>query len=218
MELTLESGTPAFLAQPSDATPTRGVVVIPDIMGLRPLFTDLSQQLADDNGWAVCCYELYPGNESLDLDGRFAHAPSMQDDRVLGDAVLAAAATRQERVAIIGFCMGGMYALKAVSTQRFDRSCPFYGMIRVPEGWRGDGQGEPLELIAEGSTADVLAIIGEQDPYTPPADVEALRGAGANVVVYPEAEHGFVHDDSRPSHRADDAADAWRRVTDFIGS
>ena len=63
----------------------------------------------------------------------------------------------------------------------------------------------------------MLALVGGRDPYTPPADVEALRGLpGVTVVEYPEAEHGFVHDPARPTHRAEDAADAWRRVVEFL--
>ena len=38
----------------------------------------------------------------------------------------------------------------------------------------------------------------------------------AAVVAYANAEHGFVHDPSRPAHRANDAADAWRRVLAFL--
>jgi carboxymethylenebutenolidase len=63
-----------------------------------------------------------------------------------------------------------------------------------------------------------MAVIGAEDPYTPPEDVEALRAAGAEIVVYPEASHGFVHDPSRPAHRADDAADAWARCLAFLRS
>ncbi len=36
------------------------------------------------------------------------------------------------------------------------------------------------------------------------------------VVVYDEADRGFVHDPSRPSHRESDAEDAWRRVRAFL--
>ena len=55
----------------------------------------------------------------------------------------------------------------------------------------------------------------------PPADIEALRAAWADrpdceIVVYPDADHGFVHDPERPAHRADDAADAWRRALAFL--
>jgi carboxymethylenebutenolidase len=36
------------------------------------------------------------------------------------------------------------------------------------------------------------------------------------VVVYDDAEHGFVHAPERDAHRPDDAADAWRRVLAFL--
>jgi carboxymethylenebutenolidase len=36
------------------------------------------------------------------------------------------------------------------------------------------------------------------------------------VVRYDGADHGFVHDPSRPTHRADDAADAWDRALAFL--
>jgi dienelactone hydrolase len=59
-------------------------------------------------------------------------------------------------------------------------------------------------------------IIGELDPYTPPEDVTDLARAGVEVRRYERAEHGFVHDASRPSHRPDDAADAWANVIGFL--
>jgi carboxymethylenebutenolidase len=122
-------------------------------------------------------------------------------------------------VAVIGFCMGGMQVLKAAASGRFDKAVAFYGMIRVPEDWVGPHTREPLDDIAE--ACPTLAIIGGRDPYTPPADVDALRDAWSGradceVVVYPEAEHGFVHAPERPAHRSDDAADVWRRVLAFL--
>ena len=49
---------------------------------------------------------------------------------------------------LIGFCMGGMYTLKAARSERFARLVAFYGMIRVPEDWRSPSQGEPLDHLA----------------------------------------------------------------------
>ena len=121
-----------------------------------------------------------------------------------------------EPIAVLGFCMGGMYALKASAAGPFDRAVAFYGMIRVPPQWQGDGQGPPLECVAAPGAADVLAIIGTDDPYTPPDDVDALEALGATVVRYEGAQHGFVHDPSRPAHRPADAVDAWRRVAAFL--
>ena len=57
-------------------------------------------------------------------------------------------ATGCERVGLIGFCMGGMYALKAAGLGRFARVVSFYGMIRVPRRWTSEGQGQPLKYLA----------------------------------------------------------------------
>jgi carboxymethylenebutenolidase len=39
---------------------------------------------------------------------------------------------------------------------------------------------------------------------------------GVEVALYADADHGFVHDPSRPNHRPGDAADAWRQVIEFL--
>jgi hypothetical protein len=69
----------------------------------------------------------------------------LDDDDHLRDLVEAADATGCDRVGLIGFCMGGMYCFKAARSDRFDRIASFYGMIRLPEAWKGPGQGEPLD-------------------------------------------------------------------------
>jgi len=216
MRITLPSGTPAELVRPDSSTPSRGLVVLPDIMGLRPLFDEHVTTLAAATGWAVCAPEPWPGRESLSLEDRLAGVGTLRDVDVLGDLVAAADATGLETVGILGFCMGGMYALKASGAGRFHRAVAFYGMIRVPVAWRGDDQGEPLDMVTASGACPVLAVVGTADPYTPPDDVESLAATGAEVVRYEGAEHGFVHDPSRPAHRPDDAADAWRRALEFL--
>ena len=191
--------------------------MIPDIGGLRPLFDDLVERLATENDWAVVAVEPFPGREQMTLEERMAAMPTLVDDQQLGDVEAAAAVLETEPVAVIGFCMGGMYTMKAAASARFDRAAAFYGMIRVPEAWHGAGQFDALDLLqVPGRAERVLAIIGTADPYTPPGDVDALEALGATVVRYDGAEHGFVHDPSRPTHRADDAADAWHRVVDWL--
>jgi dienelactone hydrolase len=109
-----------------------------------------------------------------------------------------------------------MYALKSADSGAFDKVVAFYGMIRVPERFNGPGHREPLDAVAAPGAAPVLAVVGGVDAFTPKDDVDALEAAGATVFRYPEADHGFVHDASRPTHRADDAADAWRHVIEFL--
>jgi carboxymethylenebutenolidase len=216
VRITLPSGTPAEITRTDD--PAMGLVICPDIGGLRPLFDDLVGRLASENGWTVIAVEPFPGRESMALQERLeSGVASIADDRILGDLVAAADETGCARVGMIGFCMGGMYALKAAGTGRFARVVAFYGMIRVPDAFRGPDHGEPLDAIRP-NPSSVMAIIGGVDPWTPAEDVDALRAVGAEVVVYPDADHGFVHDATRPSHRADDAANAWQRAIAFLSS
>jgi carboxymethylenebutenolidase len=216
----------AIHARP-DGQAEAGLVVHPDMGGIRPLFDDLCRLLAT-HGFAVACTEPFARfprevREASDISVRMSHMKDMDDERQLGDLAEAAALLMKQdgvdRVSIIGFCMGGMYALKAAATGTFVRAVPFYGMIRVPDDWRGPGQRDPLATVAD--VCPTLAIFGGKDPWTPPDDIEALRFAwldrdDCEIVVYPEADHGFVHAPERPAHRPDDARDAWQRTLAFL--
>jgi carboxymethylenebutenolidase len=220
MRITLPSGTEAELARPDHVDDTTmGLVIAPDIFGLRPLFDDIVDRWSSSWSMSVCAVEPFPGRElGPDVEARMAAVPSLDDELQLRDLEEAADATGCERVGLLGFCMGGMYCFKAARSERFVRIASFYGMIRLPETWRGPGQGEPLDHLAAGHPDRVLAIIGALDPYTPPDDVVALEAAGVTVVRYPEAEHGFAHAPERPAHRPADAADAFRRARTWLES
>lgn len=216
MRVTLPSGTIAERAQP-DGPPKRGLVLLPDIGGLRPLFDDLCARLASEHGWAVIAPEPWPGREHLSIEERLDSVGELRDDRLLDDCVAAADVLAVEPVAVLGFCMGGMVALKAATVGRFDRAVAFYGMVHLPEAWQSPTMGDPLErIMGAADRAPILHLCGTDDPYVPTSDLDELESAGAEVVRYPGADHGFVHDSSRPSHRADDAAGAWLRVAEFM--
>jgi dienelactone hydrolase len=218
VRITLPTGTEAELARPDDQAPERGLVIIPDIGSIRPLFDDMVARLAREQGWTVCAFDVWPAARDHDLEWRLEHVGDLVDSDVMADAIAAADITGAEQVSVIGFCMGGMYTLKSAGTGRFWRAAAFYGMIRVPERWRSTTQGEPLDALASPERCPTMAIIGEDDPWTPSADVDALEALGVDVVRYPGADHGFVHDPSRPAHRADDAADAWSKVLGFLSA
>jgi carboxymethylenebutenolidase len=216
MRITLPSGTPAELATPPSGAPVQGLVVCPDVMGMRPLFDDLAARLAEEYDLVVVVVEPFPGLEDQPLDWRMGNAGEVGDERRLGDLVAAADATGMADVGIIGFCMGGMYAMKAAGTGRFTRAVAFYGMVRVLDAWKSEGNVEPLDAVTADGACPVLLIAGSEDRYTPADELQALRDAGGTVIVYEGADHGFVHDPSRPAHRAEDAADAWRRAFAFL--
>ena len=217
---------PVAHARP-DGVPTAGVVVHPDIMGLRPLFDDMARRLAT-HGFAVAVVEPFariPEEERATLDppARMERIRELSDEVQLGD--LEAAADRLvidddvTRVGVIGFCMGGHFTLKAAVTGRFDAAVAFYGMVRVPEAWQGPGLRSPLDAAEQ--VCPTLAIFGSADPWTPPDDIEALRRVWAGrddceIVVVEGADHGFVHDPDRPAHRPEDAARMWERALAWL--
>ena len=222
MRIELPSGTPAELVSVDGAE--RGLVIVPDLWGLRPLFDDLCKDLSARTGWSVIAVEPFPGEdlpgaEASDGFARRSEALSRADDgQLFADLQVAADLTAADRVGVMGFCMGGMYALKASATGRFDRAVSFYGMVRLPEDWKGAGQEEPLDALARRGSCQVLELVGTSDSFVPLDDIDALEAAGAQVVRYEGAEHGFVHDASRPAHRPDDAADAWVRALKFLSA
>ncbi len=227
IDLDVEGTRVAALHARPAGVPLGAVVVVPDIFGLRPLFEDLCRRLAT-HGLAVCAVEPFSRMISeaggpLDGDTRRARAGEFYDDVVLEDLAEAAdhlsAADGVHSVCVMGFCLGGAYTLKAAATGRFERAVSFYGMLRTPEQWATGGQHDALETAK--SACPTLAIFGEADPWVPGVDVEILRGLWAGqpdhkVVVYRGADHGFVHDPDRPTHRADDATDAWHRALAFL--
>ncbi|MEO6121070.1 MAG: dienelactone hydrolase family protein [Acidimicrobiales bacterium] len=211
----LPSGTPAELVRPSGGPAPAGLVLAADLMGLRPLYDDLCGRLAAENHWAVCAPEPFPGREYLSFEQR--QIGSNDDDRVLADLLAAADLLAVEPLSVLGFCQGGMWALKASGTGRFSRAVSFYGHIRVD--WARPGHAQPLEWVDRPGACPVLAIVAGRDALVPVSDADLLRTRPqVEVVVYPDAEHGFVHDPARPTHRRDDAADAWRRAIAFLSA
>lgn len=210
-----------------DGVVVAGLVVHPDMMGLRPLFDELSRRLAT-HGFAVCTPEPWARlsaeeRASTDPSGRMGKVQDLDDAQKLDDLARAAdylaAADGVAEMFLIGFCFGGMYTLKAAASGHFARAVPFYGMIRLPDDWHGPGQRDPLEYAPD--VCPTLGIFGGIDPWTPPEDIEALRDVwrdrdDCEIVVYPDADHAFVHAIERPVHRPDDAADAWRRTLSFL--
>lgn len=222
------TGVDAIHARPQ-AQPEAGLVVHPDMMGVRPLFDELCRRLAT-HGFAVVCTEPFARfppdvRDAPDPTPRMSNMKHMDDERQLGDLAQAAEFLRErdgtDRVSVIGFCMGGMYTLKAAATGTFARAVPFYGMIRVPRDWKGPSLRDALDTAQQ--VCPTLAIFGGKDSWVPLDDVEALRAAwrdrdDCEIVVYPDADHGFVHGVERPAHRPDDAADAWQRAITFLSS
>jgi len=209
-----------------DGMPSAGIVLHPDIGGLRPLFEEMARTLAT-HGFAVCCFEPFAalgGLSGAPFEQRVDAVKDL-DDRVqleIFDAAANLLVVEDDvtRVSALGFCMGGHYVFKAASTDRFDTAVSFYGMLHLPEGWSGPGHRiDPLTVAPE--MVPTLAIFGSNDSFIPNADVAALGAAwndrkDCELIVIEGAEHGFVHDPERPAHRADAAEALWDRALTWM--
>jgi carboxymethylenebutenolidase len=115
----------------------------------------------------------------------------------------------------VGFCFGGRNTLLyAAHNPNLKAAVAYYGFIKSPTS--------PIKPRTAMDVIDqihcpVLGLYGGQDPGNPPDVVRAAeakaKAAGKTVemVIYPDAPHGF-HADYRPSYRQADAEDAWRRT------
>ncbi len=215
MRITLPSGTSAEMV--SHPSPTMGLVISTDIFGLRPLFDNMVERLSSEWQMNVIAVDPFPGlNLGPEIEPRQAAVPHLDDNNILRDQLEAADALAVPAVGLLGFCLGGMYAFKAARSDRFARIVSFYGMITIPEMWKSPSQGEPLNMLISGYAESVMAILGGKDHYTPISDIDQLRSTGATVHYYPDAEHGFAHDASRPTHRPEDTADAFAKAKQWF--
>ena len=216
---------PAVHARP-DGMPHAGVVLHPDMGGLRPMFDDMARRIAT-YGLAVCAVEPFaavPEDERVTIEQRIGHVKDLDDrhqmEMLSSAADLLVVEDGVSRVCVLGFCMGGYYTFKAAAADRFDAAVAFYGMLRTPDAWRGPGHTiEPLDVAAD--MCPTLAVFGSADPWTPAPDIEALQTAWAErndceIVIVEGADHGFAHDPERPVHRADDAAALWERALNWV--
>jgi carboxymethylenebutenolidase len=222
-----------FLALPG-RTPAPAVVMIHDVWGLSAHTRDYATRLARE-GFAVLAIDLYRRErpEKIEDPGRWMRA--LSDPQVLADLGLAARylaglPETTGRVGVLGFCMGGMYALMAgCADLGFAASVPFYGLLSHAHGILYDPAGldparkprTPLEMAAE-LRCPLLAFFGEEDTFIPLSDVRALERelararAGAEIVVVPGAGHAFMNDTRPEAYRPEAAADAWRRTVQFL--
>lgn len=207
--------------------PHPGVVVVHDAFGL----TDETRRVCDvlaEHGYLAHAPSLYQRGRCLReafrsfLDDSGPTYARLQAER----AALAARADCTGAVGVMGFCMGGRFALVAAGAGTFDAASVNYAVL--PEGKQ-----EPGALDAMLSDpCPVVGSFGGRDRVVPVAEVDKLRaglrrhGVPHDIEVYPEATHSFLSTMTGPlgllmrvqGMHADPeaAADAWRRVLAFF--
>ncbi|MCH2171599.1 dienelactone hydrolase family protein [Myxococcota bacterium] len=225
-----------YFAHP-DVGEVPGVVLIHDVWGLKDHTRDLSRRLATA-GYGVLAVDLYRHEPGFEIEDPGVWMRALSDPRALADVQAAVDWLRDEPVTgdlpvgVIGFCMGGMYALLAAcSCEGVSAAVPFYGLLSHSHGMLYADEGldpelkprEPLQAAAD-LRCPLLGVFGGRDDFVPMSDIGILErvleetGQSVEVAVYPEAGHAFLNDTRPDAFRPDDAEHAWRRMLDFLST
>ena len=205
------------------------VVVIQEAFGVTAHIERCADRLAADGYLAVAPALFHrTTTDSFPYDDFTKVAPHMQalskegieTDLNAVTSLLHDQGFEAARLGIVGFCMGGTVAFVAATTGAFGAAVTFYGG-GVTTGRFGFA---PLVELAPSLACPWLGCYGDLDKGIPVEDVEALRAAAATapviaeVVRYPDADHGFNCEDRPAVYNKTAATDAWARMLVFFAA
>jgi len=222
---------PAYVARPQGSGPFPVVVVVSEIFGVHEYIRDICRRLAKQ-GYAAIAPAFFSRVEDpaplSDMQRIMQIVGATGYEQVMGDlsATLEWASqqgwARDGKVGITGFCWGGKVVWQAAARfSAIGAGVAWYGRLApAPDATPAQvsaGQPWPVDL-ADDLKAPVLGLYGGQDQGIPVASVERMRQAlaragqtGSQIVVYPDAPHGF-HADYRASYAEADARDGWSKL------
>jgi len=214
-----------YRAMPAKDGPFPVVLVAAEIFGLNHYMKDICRRLAKSGYYAIVP-DLYTRKADLTKFTSMADirpiVNSKYDSELVSDYDATVEFVRASfkgdlaRMGITGFCRGGRTPLiYAASNHRLKAVVAWYGPVG---GTVNEFTPRTVLDLAGEIKSPVLGLYGAKDAGVPVAEVErffaALKAAGtpAELVMYPEAGHGF-HADFRPdNYRRADAEDGWERM------
>ena len=216
---------PGYRACPEKGRGFPVVLVVQEIFGVHEHIKDICRRFGKA-GYCAVAPELYARQGDVSKIENIQEIISkvvskVPDAQVMSDLDAAAAWAvksskgNPSRLAITGFCWGGRIVwLYAAHNPKLKAGGAWYGRL---EGQSSElTPKHPIELVSS-LKAPVIGFYGGKDAGIPLESVErmraALKAAGnpSQIIVYPEAQHGF-NADYRPSYKADDAQDAWKKL------
>jgi len=219
-----EGEIPAYRAMPATGGSFPVVLVVHEIFGVHEHIKDICRRFAKLGHLAVApdlyirqgdVSKITNFSELFQIAGRVPDAQVMSD---LDAAVEWAARSHgnTQKLGITGFCWGGrivwMYAAHNPK-------------VKAGVAWYGPVVGQPSQQnpidIAPTLKVPILALHGAKDAMVKIYTVERMRevlkkaGSPSEIIVYPDAEHGFFAD-YRPGYRKEDAQDGWKRLQEWF--
>ena len=196
-----------------------GVLVIQEWWGLVPHIEDVVDRFAEA-GFTALAPDLYHGESSTEPDGAGKLMMALNIEQAAKDLSgaidLLQQRTGNDKVGVVGYCMGGGLAL-VVASKRPDAvaACaPYYGVIP----W---ASAQP-DLAA--ITATVVGEYAEHDDFANPEATRALEqslrdlGKDATMHIHAGTHHAFFNDARPEVYDAAASAEAWDRTVALFRS
>ena len=219
---------PAYRAMPAKGKVFPTVLVVQEIFGVHEHIKDLCRRFAKAGYFAVAP-EMYARQGDV---SKLSSIPDIiskvvskvPDAQVMSDLDATVAWAKKSgkantgKLAITGFCWGGRIVwLYSAHNAKLKAGAAWYGRLVGPAQPNDLTPKNPIDVAAQ-LHAPVLGLYGGKDGGIPLDTVDkmraALKAAGkttSEIIVYPEAQHGF-NADYRPSYGKRDAEDAWQKL------
>ncbi|MBE3602628.1 dienelactone hydrolase family protein [bacterium] len=219
---------PCYVARPAGGGPYPSLVVVMEAFGLNQNIRNITDRFAAEGFVAISPNLYFRSPDNVvgydNLPGAIKLMQSLTDDQIVADmtAAIDYVKTLKEakpKFGTTGFCMGGRIAfLTAVRNPDVFATAPFYGGGMTRAGQPG---GKAPTDYAANLKGPVLAFFGGKDAFIPVAEVDKFRdalnkaGKPAEVVLYADADHGFMCEE-RPSYHPEHAREAWSKTVAFF--
>jgi carboxymethylenebutenolidase len=225
---TRDGHTTTFITHPERGGPFPVVIFYMDAPAIREELREMARRLATC-GYYVMLPNLYyrsgvmelgplpPDPDSPERKRMFQLMNSiniplvMADTKALLDYADGQTAANTKIVGTVGYCMSGRYAINAAThfSDRVKAAASIYGTQLATD------QPDSPHLAANKTRAELYFGCAETDVYAPMEIIEkikaAMKGANAEVEIYPGTHHGFAFP-KRPVYDRDAAERHWERL------
>jgi carboxymethylenebutenolidase len=214
-----------------------GVVIWPDILGLRPAFRQMGKRLAESGYSVLVVNPFYRGKRApvVAPGASFADPATQQAVLPLAKALNAtthvtdakafvtfldsqAAVSKTRKIGTMGYCMGGPITMRTAAAipDRIGAGASFHGgglVTTAPDS---------PHLLVPTMKVQYLIAIAENDDQRAPKEKDVLRDTfakaklPAEIEVYAGAAHGWCPPDSAVYNEAQ-AEKAWSRLLVLFG-
>src|SRR6202167_3031395 len=215
-----------------------GVLIWPDIFGLRPAFKDMATRLAE-SGYAVLVINPFyrtkkaptapdhpDFNDPATRDALMSLMHTLSPETALTDAKAFVSyldsqpsVDKKRKIGTTGYCMGGPFVFRTAAAfpDRIGAGATFHG-----GGLVTDKPDSPHLLIPQMKAHFLIAIAANDDEKQPDAktvlrDSFAKANLPAEVEVYAGTMHGWCPPDSKV-YNHDQAEKAWSRMLALFSS